>query len=162
MLFRSFPDFVCLHLEQDLMGALMGKCKPPFHGKLANLCRLDKVPVHQYFVSVQRSEERRVGKEWSNAKRTVFNTIVSGLIGAITTGLIWAAVRASQMFYHRRQRQGRARVRSRFPERPAPRCGPVRDDRPDRVPADHYTAPRNEKGLSSPMKPTWPPARSAY
>lgn len=33
-----------------------------------------------------------------SAKRTVFNTIVSGLIGAITTGLIWAAVRASQMF----------------------------------------------------------------
>lgn len=24
------------------------------------------------------------------------------------------------------------------------------------------SAPRNEKGLSSPMKPTWPPARSAY
>ena len=42
--------------------------------------------------------ERAPGKEWSNAKRTVFNTIVSGLIGAITTGLIWAAVRASQMF----------------------------------------------------------------
>ena len=34
---------------------------------------------------------------------------------------------------HRRQRQGRARVRSRFPVRPAPRCGSERDDRSDRL-----------------------------
>ena len=38
--------------------------------------------------------ERAPGQEWSNAKRTVFNTVVGGLIGAITTGLIWAAVQA--------------------------------------------------------------------
>ena len=60
--------------------------------------------------------------------------------GEKVTGIVTAGHRGEQG-RHRRQRQGCARVRSRFPERPAPRCGPVRDDRPDRVPADHRGQP---------------------
>ena len=42
--FPQTPDFpagafllVALHLKKDLMGALMGECKPPFPAELANL-----------------------------------------------------------------------------------------------------------------------------
>ena len=38
--------------------------------------------------------ERAPGKEWSNAKRTVFNTVVGAVIGFLIAGLMWAAVQA--------------------------------------------------------------------
>ena len=38
--------------------------------------------------------ERAPGKEWSNAKRTVFNTVVEAVIGFLIAGLMWAAVQA--------------------------------------------------------------------
>lgn len=38
--------------------------------------------------------ERAPGKEWSNAKRTVFNTAVGAIVGFLAAGLMWAAVQA--------------------------------------------------------------------
>lgn len=38
--------------------------------------------------------ERAPGKEWSNAKRTLFNTVVGAIITFLVTGLIFAAVQA--------------------------------------------------------------------
>lgn len=38
--------------------------------------------------------ESAPGKEWSNAKRTVFNTVVGAVIGFLIAGLMWAAVQA--------------------------------------------------------------------
>lgn len=38
--------------------------------------------------------EKAPGKEWSNAKRTVFNTIVGAIVGFFVTGMIFAAVMA--------------------------------------------------------------------
>lgn len=38
--------------------------------------------------------ERAPGKEWSNAKRTVFNTILGAAVGFLAAGLMWAAVQA--------------------------------------------------------------------
>ena len=38
--------------------------------------------------------ERAPGKEWSNAKRTVFNTVVGAVIGFLIAGLMYAAVQA--------------------------------------------------------------------
>ena len=38
--------------------------------------------------------ERAPGKEWSNAKRTLFNTAVGAIITFLITGLIFAAVQA--------------------------------------------------------------------
>ncbi len=38
--------------------------------------------------------ERAPGKEWSNAKRTVFNTVVGAIVGFLAAGLMWAAVQA--------------------------------------------------------------------
>lgn len=38
--------------------------------------------------------ERSPGKEWSNAKRTIFNTFLGAVVGFIAAGLMWAAVQA--------------------------------------------------------------------
>ena len=38
--------------------------------------------------------ERAPGREWSNAKRTVFNTILGAIVGFLAAGLMWAAVQA--------------------------------------------------------------------
>lgn len=38
--------------------------------------------------------ERAPGKEWSNAKRTLFNTVVGAIITFLVNGLIFAAVQA--------------------------------------------------------------------
>lgn len=38
--------------------------------------------------------ERASGKEWSNAKRTAFNTVAGAVIEFLIAGLIWAAVQA--------------------------------------------------------------------
>lgn len=38
--------------------------------------------------------ESAPGKEWSNAKRTIFNTVVGAVIGFLIAGLMWAAVQA--------------------------------------------------------------------
>ena len=38
--------------------------------------------------------ERAPAKEWSNTKRTVFNTILGAIVGFFASGLMWAAVQA--------------------------------------------------------------------
>lgn len=38
--------------------------------------------------------ERAPGKEWSDAKKTVFNTVVGAVAGFLIAGLVWAAVQA--------------------------------------------------------------------
>ena len=38
--------------------------------------------------------EKTPAKDWSNAKRTVFNTILGAVVGFLIAGLMWAAVQA--------------------------------------------------------------------
>lgn len=38
--------------------------------------------------------EKAPVKEWSNTKRTVFNTILGAIVGFFASGLMWAAVQA--------------------------------------------------------------------
>lgn len=38
--------------------------------------------------------EKAPAKEWSNAKKTVFNTILGAVVGFLAAGLMWAAVQA--------------------------------------------------------------------
>lgn len=38
--------------------------------------------------------ERAPGKEWSSAKKTIFNTILGAVAGFLVAGLMWAAVQA--------------------------------------------------------------------
>ena len=38
--------------------------------------------------------EKAPAKDWSNAKRTVFNTILGAVVGFLIAGLMWAAVQA--------------------------------------------------------------------
>ena len=38
--------------------------------------------------------EKAPAKEWSNTKRTVFNTILGAIVGFFASGLMWAAVQA--------------------------------------------------------------------
>lgn len=38
--------------------------------------------------------EKAPAKEWSNAKRTIFNTILGAVVGFLCAGLMWAAVQA--------------------------------------------------------------------
>ena len=38
--------------------------------------------------------EKAPGKDWNNAKRTVFNTILGAVAGFLIAGLMWAAVQA--------------------------------------------------------------------
>lgn len=38
--------------------------------------------------------ENAPGKEWSDVKKTVFNTILGAVVGFLIAGLMWAAVQA--------------------------------------------------------------------
>lgn len=38
--------------------------------------------------------ESAPGKEWSNAKRTTFNTVLGAVVGFLIAGLVWAAIQA--------------------------------------------------------------------
>lgn len=38
--------------------------------------------------------ESAPGKEWSNAKRTIFNTVLGAVVGFLIAGLVWAAIQA--------------------------------------------------------------------
>lgn len=38
--------------------------------------------------------EKSPAKDWNNAKRTVFNTILGAVVGFLIAGLMWAAVQA--------------------------------------------------------------------